>query len=122
VFRAALLGLALAQAGAVPVRLAGSVQAPETKTLVRPILPALAGDVPARTGSTVVEVTVDEAGAVSDARILRSADPALDDAVLAATRNWTFSPARAGVGGDPPPARAQLVALKRMRDARGTRA
>ena len=30
----------------------------------------------------VVEVTVDEAGAVSNARILRTADPALDGAVL----------------------------------------
>jgi TonB family protein len=42
-------------------------------------------------GIVIVEVTIDEAGAVRDARVLRSV-PLLDDAALKTVREWQFEP------------------------------
>jgi periplasmic protein TonB len=39
----------------------------------------------------MAEITVNEAGVVSDARILKS-NPVLDDAALKAVREWRYDP------------------------------
>ena len=49
-------------------------------------------------GSVGLEVTVDEAGRVTEARVTQTAGHGLDEAALTAVRQWTFEPAkRAGV-------------------------
>ncbi|HEY4156511.1 MAG TPA: TonB-dependent receptor [Polyangiaceae bacterium] len=44
-------------------------------------------------GSVQLELTVDEDGHVSDARVLHPAGHGFDDAALIAVKNWTFEPA-----------------------------
>jgi len=48
----------------------------------------------------IIEATIDERGNVTAARVLRSA-PLLDDAALAAVRQWKFTPAL--LNGEPIP-------------------
>jgi periplasmic protein TonB len=45
------------------------------------------------TGDVIVEVTVDDQGAVTDTRLLQSLKPDIDDKVVATLRNWRFHPA-----------------------------
>src|ERR1700690_2015529 len=45
------------------------------------------------TGDVIVEVTVDDQGAVIDTRLLQSLKPDIDQKVVATVRNWRFSPA-----------------------------
>src|SRR6202142_1190420 len=45
------------------------------------------------TGDVIVEVTIDEQGAVIDTRLLQSLKPDIDQKVVATVRNWRFSPA-----------------------------
>lgn len=45
------------------------------------------------TGDVIVEVTIDERGAVTDTRLLQSLKPDIDEKVVATVRNWRFSPA-----------------------------
>ena len=47
-------------------------------------------------GSVGVEVTVDESGHVVDARVTAPAGHGLDEAALAAIKQWTFEPAKRG--------------------------
>ncbi len=49
-----------------------------------------------REGDVGVEITIDEAGHVSDARVAQSAGPEFDAAALTAVKAWTFTPARRG--------------------------
>ena len=42
-------------------------------------------------GVVIIEATIDTDGRVHDAKVLRSI-PALDDAALAAVRQWEFTP------------------------------
>lgn len=52
-----------------------------------------------RGGTVLLELDVDETGAVMDARVAESSgDPAFDDAALAAVRDFRFEPARDGLG------------------------
>ncbi len=44
-------------------------------------------------GDVVVEVTIDEKGNVADAKVLESVGYGLEDKVLAALKNWRFTPA-----------------------------
>ena len=44
-------------------------------------------------GIVIIEATIDETGRVSDARLLKSI-PLLDEAALAAVRQWAFTPTR----------------------------
>ncbi len=44
-------------------------------------------------GRTIVRIIVDERGAITEARILKAADPRLGEAALAAVKTWKFSPA-----------------------------
>jgi protein TonB len=66
---------------------------------VPPVYPI--GAVAARVeGMVVVEATINAAGGVSDAKVLRSV-PMLDQAALDAVRQWVFSPTL--VDGQPVP-------------------
>ena len=49
-----------------------------------------------REGDVGVEITIDEAGHVADARITQSAGDELDAAALTAVKAWTFTPAKRG--------------------------
>ena len=72
-----------------------------TGTEARPALPVVFPD-PAifpwqlpngLTGDVIVEVTIDDQGAVTDTRLLQSLKPDIDQKVVATVRNWRFRPA-----------------------------
>ena len=44
-------------------------------------------------GDVIVEVTIDEQGAVTETRLLQSFEPGIDEKVVATVRNWRFKPA-----------------------------
>jgi TonB family protein len=44
-------------------------------------------------GDVIVEVTIDEQGAVTETRLLQSLEPGIDEKVVATVRNWRFRPA-----------------------------
>ncbi len=46
-----------------------------------------------REGVVVIKAVIDESGRVTDPKVLRSLDPILDEAALAAVRRWRFHPA-----------------------------
>lgn len=48
------------------------------------------------TGEVVVGFVVDAQGAVMDATVIKSSDPAFDDSALAAIRSWKFLPGKKG--------------------------
>jgi protein TonB len=56
-------------------------------------------------GVVIVEVVVDEDGAVTDAKVLRSI-PLLDDEALRAVRTWRFAPTK--VNGQAVPVRMNV--------------
>jgi periplasmic protein TonB len=74
-----------------PVRPGGVIRAPERVTYVAPEYPTLARMVRAE-GLVIVEATIDTEGRVQAARILRSDSPLLNDAALAAVRQWVYTP------------------------------
>ena len=76
-------------AGPVPV--GGKVRAPERLTDVSPVYPpvALAARVQ---GMVILQATIDTEGRVQAARVLRSDSPLLNEAALAAVRQWVYSP------------------------------
>jgi len=67
---------------------------------VRPALPVVARD-PAIgadlmkeiSGDVIVEVTIDEAGKITELKLAQSLNPAVDQLVMAAVSNWQFLPA-----------------------------
>lgn len=75
-----------------PLRIGGEVTAPLKVHDVRPSYPALAQQARVE-GIVIIEATIGTAGAVEQARVLRSV-PLLDEAALAAVRQWRFSPSR----------------------------
>jgi protein TonB len=58
------------------------------------------------TGIVIVEITIDETGKVSDARIVRSI-PMLDAAALETVREWQFEPTI--VDGKPVPVKTTVT-------------
>ena len=67
----------------------GAVQGPRKIKDVKPVYPKQslsAGD----EGVVIVELKVDASGSVTEARVLRSKCPALNESALAATRKWQF--------------------------------
>jgi len=73
------------------IRLHAGMNAPVKIVHVPPIYPAIAQA--ARTqGVVILEAIIDEHGAVTSVRVLRSI-PLLDDAAVAAVRQWRFTPA-----------------------------
>jgi periplasmic protein TonB len=73
-----------------PVRLGGNIKQPAKTRDVRPAYPpiALASKVE---GIVIIEATIGPTGKVQDARVLRS-HPLLEEAALAAVREWEFTP------------------------------
>jgi len=80
----------VAPSGAQAVRVGGDVKEPKKLADVKPVYPqiALAASVQ---GIVIMEVLIDEQGAVSGARVLRSV-PLLDQAALDAVKQWKFTP------------------------------
>ena len=76
--------------GNAPLRVGGNVRAPTKVKDVRPIYPddALAARIQ---GVVIIEATIDLDGRVADAKVLRSI-PQLDEAAVAAVRQWEFTP------------------------------
>ena len=72
-----------------PALAAGYTRMPQKIVDVRPVLPPELRNVH---GTVVIEITIDAAGAVADARIVRSI-AMLDKAALDAVRQWRFDPA-----------------------------
>lgn len=73
-----------------PLRIGGAVGPPKKIVDVPPVYPQVAKDARVQ-GVVIVEATVTEDGTVSDARVLRSI-PLLDDAALAAVKQWRYTP------------------------------
>jgi TonB family protein len=73
-----------------PIRVGGDMRPPKKIRDVRPVYPevALAAGV---TGVVIIEAVLDETGAVTGARVLRSI-PLLDEAAIEAVRQWRFEP------------------------------
>src|SRR5262249_33449859 len=72
-----------------PIRHSG-VKPPQRLVNVAPVYPSVALAVH-KEGIVIIDATIDEQGNVTDTRILRSI-PLLDEAALAAVRQWKFSP------------------------------
>jgi protein TonB len=84
---------------AVPVRVSGPIQPPRKIHNQAPVYPALA--LAARVeGTVVIDAVISATGAVQEARVITSV-PLLDEAALAAVRQWVFTPTR--LGGVPVP-------------------
>ncbi len=76
--------------GSKPVKVGGSIPVPTKIKNVAPVYPEDARAAGVQ-GVVILEAVIDEAGTVSDARVLRSI-PLLDQAALDAVRQWQFTP------------------------------
>jgi len=72
-----------------PLRHSG-IKPPARVAYVAPVYP-LAARAARKEGLVIIEATIDEQGNVTDTQLLRSI-PLLDEAALAAVRQWKFSP------------------------------
>lgn len=75
-----------------PVPVGGQIRPPEKIRDVAPIYPPIAQAARAQ-GVVIIEAVIGVDGRVQDARALRSA-PLLDEAALAAVRQWVYTPTR----------------------------
>jgi protein TonB len=74
-----------------PVRPGGVIRTPERISYVAPAYPAIA--LAARVqGMVIIEATIDTAGRVVNARVLRTDSPLFTEAALSAVRQWTYTP------------------------------
>jgi bla regulator protein blaR1 len=89
--RAQAAGVAASQAGPEAVRVGGDVKEPKKIHNVAPVYPAEARAAGVQ-GIVFIEATIDTDGNVSDAKILRGAAPALDQAALDAVGQWQYTP------------------------------
>lgn len=74
-----------------PVRVGGQIKPPELVHRVEPNYPDLAVSARLR-GTVILEAQVDKEGRVVDLKVLRSANRVLDDAAIAAVRQWRYRP------------------------------
>ena len=72
------------------IRLHSGIKPPQRLVNVAPIYPTMALAV-RKEGIVIIDATIDEQGNVTETKILRSI-PLLDEAALAAVRQWKFSP------------------------------
>jgi len=84
---------------AVPVRVSGPIEPPRKIHYQAPVYPALAMAAHVQ-GTVVIDAVISATGTVQDARVITSV-PLLDEAALAAVRQWVFTPTR--LGGVPVP-------------------
>ncbi len=73
-----------------PIRPHSGIKPPARVVYVAPVYP-LAARAAHKEGVVIIEATIDEQGNVTDTQLLRSI-PLLDEAALAAVRQWKFSP------------------------------
>ncbi len=73
-----------------PIRVGGNIKTPVKTKDVRPVYPPEAQAAGVQ-GVVIIEATIDPAGRVSNAKVLRSI-PALDQAALDAVNQWEFMP------------------------------
>ena len=73
-----------------PVRVGGAIRPPQRLREVSPVYPTIAQAARVQ-GIVIIEATIGEDGQVTNARILRSV-PLLDQAAIAAVRQWQYSP------------------------------
>ena len=73
-----------------PLRVGNAIRSPTKLVDVRPVMPEIAQQANVR-GVVIVELTVDPAGNVAGARVLRSI-PLLDAAALEAVKQWKYAP------------------------------
>lgn len=73
-----------------PLRVGGQVRPPIRVKEVAPVYPAIAKSAQVQ-GDVVIEATIDEAGKVADAKVVKSV-PMLDQAALDAVRQWEYQP------------------------------
>lgn len=73
-----------------PLRVGGQVRPPIRVKEVAPVYPAIAKSAQVQ-GDVVIEATIDEAGKVADAKVVKSV-PMLDQAALDAVRQWEYRP------------------------------
>jgi protein TonB len=83
-------GTGVAAATPPPVRIGGNIKAPKMIRRVAPVYPQLAAHAHIQ-GVVILEARVDDHGAVTDVRVLRSA-ALLDEAALEAVRQWRYQP------------------------------
>jgi periplasmic protein TonB len=81
-----------------PIRYVIGMTPPEVVSRVEPRYPASARMIRSE-GTVVIEVVVETDGRTGDVRVLRGISKALDEAAVAAIRQWRFRPAR--VEGNP---------------------
>jgi len=79
------------------VRVGGEIRPPVKLHDVAPVYPAIARSARVQ-GTVVIEAVIDVTGRVSATRLLHSV-PLLDEAALAAVRQWVFTPTR--LNGEP---------------------
>lgn len=75
-----------------PVRPGGDIKAPERLSAPTPVYPDLARTARVE-GTVILEATIDETGAVTNVKVLRSI-PLLDRAATDAVRQWRYTPTR----------------------------
>jgi protein TonB len=73
-----------------PVVVAGTIEQAKLIQRVPPVYPILAARARIQ-GVVILQITVDEKGDVTDVRVLRGS-PLLDDAAVAAVRQWKYAP------------------------------
>jgi len=73
-----------------PVRVGGAIRQPQKIREVAPVYPAIAQAARVQ-GIVIIEATIGADGHVVNARVLRSV-PLLDEAALAAVREWQYTP------------------------------
>lgn len=95
-----------------PVRVGGGIQPPTKIVDVKPVYPpeAMASR---PQGTVIIEATIGTDGTVQNAKVLRSI-PLLDDAALAAVRQWRFTPTL--VNGQPVPVVMTVAVNFRLRN------
>lgn len=98
------LGVAAAQTTrSEPLRVGAQVQSAKLVHRVDPVIPALAAPVSA---TVVMQVTVDEEGAVSDVKMVQG-HPLLDKAAVDAVKQWRYKPTL--LNGEPVPVIATVT-------------
>jgi TonB family protein len=82
---------------AIPFKMGGDLSEPRKIEGVIPAFPEAARANRVE-GVVVLQTVIDEDGVVRDLEVLRSADPALDQAAAEAVRQWRFEPAKLADG------------------------
>ena len=75
----------------MPLRVGGQIKPPELLHRVEPVYPEIAVNARVR-GTVILEAQVDQEGHVVDLKVLRSASPLLDNAAIAAVKQWRYRP------------------------------